>query len=347
MNIWKYFIKISTSKLYYLIISFFYLIILVFQLYFSSYHDIISDKTFWLDFILFILVGILLRIFYFKTNDVKNEVIERLNIFYEEGRGISEHEIIDAGFQLDHIIREAFNPRNLLIFGFIGGFFVSLTVIHLNVLDDYPYLIFHFFFGFNHGMGLLICLKGYKFSKNVGKNYIKTIDIFDPDGMGGFRKLSKLFVDATIFTIIVLILDFLILSCTFTNESENFKLIVEICLLSAIIISISILFISFNTIRSTLVIHKKKKLEYIGKKYNEIESNFWESLLNKKDASSDALTLLTINEMYELIKNMKMWPLYETFSKVIPFILIVFYLIMEKVIAKLISYLPQIFAIFI
>lgn len=303
--------------------------------------------SFWLDFILFLFVSVLFRKIYFKSDDVENEVIKRLSIFNEEGREISEDEINNAKKQLKHIRDEAFNPRNILIFGFIVGFFVSLTVIYLNVLDDYPYLIFHFFFGFNHGMGLLIGLKGYKYCNTISKNYVKTVDILDPDGMGGFRKLSGFFVNATIYLIIVLVLDFFILSCTFTNESKIFTLIVEICLLLAFFTSISILLISFINIRSTLVHHKNKKIKCIGKKYNEIESIFLKKLSDKVDASSDALYLLTLNEMYELIKNMKLWPLYETFLKVIPFILYVFYLILTKVIAELISYIPRIFAHFI
>lgn len=335
INIQAYFLKILISRQYYLIVFFLYLIILGFQLYLLSdrYHDIIIGEifwSFWLDFILFLFASVLLRKLYFKIIDVENEVIKRLK-FYEDEREIPENVIIHAENQLNYIRNEIFDLRHILIFGFLFGFFVCIVVIYLNVLDDYPYLIFHFFFGFNHGMGLLICLKGEKLCKTISKNYVKTVDILDPDGMGGFRKLSRFLVNITIYLITVIILDFFILSCTITSNSENFKLVVAICLFLAILISISLLLISFISIRSALVHHKKEKIEYIGKKYNEIESNFLEKLSSNKEASSDALYLLALNDMYELIKNMKMWPLYETFSKTIPFVIAVIYLIMDKI----------------
>lgn len=332
-----FFYKIVPNKLYYYsLFSFFYLIILVFQLvqlYFLTpdrFQDIISEKSFWLDFILFLFTTYILRHFYFNFNDAIIEIIGRL----KSVGNVSKSEISNAESQLHLLMQQTFNPKNLINFGIIGGLFVSLTVIYLEVWKDYPYLIFHFFFGFNHGMGLFICFKGYKFSEKTSSNYVKMVDILDSDGMGGFKRLTKFYVDSVFFMAIFIILDVLILSITFSGGSKIFKLIVQICLLIAIIVSLSTLLISFNKIRTTLIRHKIEKIENIRKRYNEIESLFWENLSNKKDVSSEALTLMSLNEMHEHINKMTMWPLYKIVTKLFLILSSVSYLILQKFVSN-------------
>ena len=155
------------------------------------------------------------------------------------------------------------------------------------------------------------------FCKKVGSSYIKTIDILDPDGMGGFKKISKTFENSIFLFIFGIILDTLILYPTFNDNSDIFKIITKLLLSLTLFISSSILMLSFFRIWKTLEKEKQKKIEFITKYYNEAERRFWKNLSDGSDVSADSLALISMNEMFEKINNVKMWPLYKIFLKAI------------------------------
>lgn len=290
----------------------FYLLISLIQIVFlwDIKSDLKSDSIFIFDFILFIYSSIFIREIYIKSENVIKEVTEKLKID-------SETEFFMANKQLNDIRIKIFNPKNFLKSGIIGGFFVCLIVYFSEVVEEYPYMIFHFFFGFNHGIGLLIGLKVYSFCEKVGSNYIKTLDILDPDGLGGFNKISKTFENSIFLFIFGIILDTLILYPTFNDNSDIFKIITKSLLFLALFISIFIIIISYFRIWNTLEKEKQKKIKFITKYYNEAERRFWKNLSDGSDVSADSVALICMNEMFEKINNVKMWPLYKIFIKAI------------------------------
>ena len=290
----------------------FYLLISLIQIVFlwDIKNDLKSDHIFILDFILFIYSSIFIRELYIKSEYIIKEVTDKLKIDYET-------EFFEANKQLNDIRMKLFTLKNFLKSGIIGGFFVCLVIYFSGVVEEYPHMIFHFFFGFNHGIGLLIGLKAYSFCKKVGSSYIKTIDILDPDGMGGFKKISKTFENSIFLFIFGIILDTLILYPTFNDNSDIFKIITKLLLSLTLFISSSILMLSFFRIWKTLEKEKQKKIEFITKYYNEAERRFWKNLSDGSDVSADSLALISMNEMFEKINNVKMWPLYKIFLKAI------------------------------
>lgn len=315
MEIYKI-IKLKTyffvkSYLFYFRILLFHLLVLgcqIFILFLNDEIDVIkSHYTFWLDLFLFIVVCCMIRHFHFKSNEIIKEVIEKLKRIDNK-----EEEIVKlAEYDLYEIRRNTFDFKKIIRYGLWGGGFVSFTVLFLNVYKDYPYLLFHFFFGFYHGVGLLFVINWIRFSKVVSKNYIKTIDVFDPDRIGGFSNLKSLFLQTTILLLFILTLDYFILLDAFNNTSENFRIVVKSCFIIAIIANLLVLAISYSKIRATILIYKKQKKKDIVEKINEIEDRFLKNLSDEKDVSSDVQSLLGLKMLYEYCNKMNLSPLSE------------------------------------
>lgn len=299
------------SYLFYFRILLFHLLVLgcqIFILFLNDEIDVIkSHYAFWLDFFLFIVVCCMIRHFYFKSNEIIKEVIEKLKRIDNENEEIVKF----AEYDLYEIRRNTFDFKKIISYGFWGGGFVSSTVLLLNVYKDYPYLLFHFLFGFYHGVGLLFVINWIRFSKVVSKNYIKTIDVFDPDRMGGFSNLKSLFLQTTILLLFILTLDYFILLNAFNNSSENFRTVVQSCFIIAIIANLLVLAYSYSKIRRTILIYKNQKKKIIVEKFNEIEDRFLKNLSNEKDVSSDVQSLLGLKMLYEYCNKMNLSPLSE------------------------------------
>jgi hypothetical protein len=288
-------------------ILFIYFVLLVIQLLILKdlIINVITDYVLWLDLFFFLYASYIMRVIYFDARQTKSELMNRLGLV-----GLSGKEYDEKDKKLEkYIVDIAFNPNYQLIFGFLGGFTVSLIMYYVNVLHDYPYLLFNFLFGFNNGIFIPVAIGGLLLSRNASKNYIKTVDILDPDGMGGFRKFSELFVDVTTMGILFITFDFLIISSAFTRSTDIFKLIVVICLLITILGGIFFLFSSLYIVRKSLLKHRNIKMELIREEYRKIENRFWDKMSKDKDVSSEAVSIPIMSQMFEQMRGMTMWPI--------------------------------------
>jgi hypothetical protein len=303
-------IKFKKLKTYFFSnIYLFYLIVFVFH-FIIFFIDIVIfnvtiDFAFSLHYLLFIFACYLIRFFYFQSNELIEEIVKKKKSVENK----KEQNSKSAESYLYKLRRNIFNVNRMFWTGILGGSFVTIVVIVSNVLNDYPYLLSHFLFGFYHGIGLLFIYFWLKFCHTLSKNFIKTIDIFDPDGMGGFRKLSDLFVHTTSSILLILILDFFILFSAFNNNSESFRLIVQSCFIIALIINFLALLTAYLKIRSTLLTYKIKKKDRILDFLNKIEDQFLINLSEKKDISSDVYSLLGLNILFEYCNKINLLPL--------------------------------------
>lgn len=295
-------LNLNNIYIFFILILLFYsfiLIIQILQLTGRSY-DIPRNNVFWGDYFLFIYASLALRDIYLKYSETKSEILNWLKI-----DGKSDEEITEADIQLTTIGKLAVNPVMLLVSGLLGGYIVYSIVSNLEVIEEYPYPIFHFFFGFNHSMALPIIIFGIYFIRKISKNYMKNIEILDIDYIGGFKKMSDLLFEMTILFLLIVVFDFIILYSTLSRYWE-----ILICFMFVIALGPILLFSTFLILESTFSKLKRKKIECIKKKLYVAEKNFWKKLSNstKEDISYDVTIILTLTKMLEEVRIINMWP---------------------------------------
>jgi len=262
----------------------------------------ILSYVFWFDFILFIYVFWGLEKIFIDIDTARSDII--LN----QQKDIDEQKIREMDTEIKGDITSCFDPKKMIVSGILAGLFVLFSIFTLGVSGEYPFHIFNFMFGFFHGFVLYPAAYINKTVKKLRKN-ILYIGVLDPDGLGGYRRVGKSLLNVTIIIMMGLTIDFIILSSAMFVTSPLFKISTIISYFFAIIVITIDLFSTIFIIRNKLLELRDQRIREIGNIFSQIEKNFWKKLSVGEDISKESFAIMGINNIFEQLRRMDMWPI--------------------------------------
>jgi hypothetical protein len=270
------------------------------------------NYPFFFDIVLVVAGAIILRQTYTGLQEVKRELIE-----------LTEHQLHDVSVALsttvsadriehetDRILARSYHPALVGAGALFGGLLVVGIMAWLEVLGNYPFWLMNFAFGAVHGMFIAPAAGAFVFVVTAARSYIVDINLLDPDGVGGYRRIGDTLVRLVSYGIFLVTLDFVILSSVAFTDASQFQQVVGLIYLLQLAVLIA------GTVAVTLVIRMKllairdRKVSRMQMEFSSIEQEYWENHDDgDTDNQSEALQLMTMTVMFNEIRRMNMWPI--------------------------------------
>lgn len=210
--------------------------------------------------------------------------------------------------EVDHILSWAYHPIVVCGGAVFGGSVVLVIMATLGVLGNYPYWVMNFIFGAAHGLFIGPAIGGFIYGGLIIRRYIVDINLLDPDGVGGYRRIGDTLVRIVSYGVFLVTLDFIILSSiAFTSAARFQQLIVALYLLELAVLIFGTVFVTLS-IRSKLLEIRDVKVNLIQKEFTQLEHKYWQKHDEGLDNQSEAIQLMVMTTMFNEINRMNMWP---------------------------------------
>lgn len=211
--------------------------------------------------------------------------------------------------ELSNVIYLSYHPGVLLLGGAVGGGFVFVVMWALGVISEYPYLLLDFGFGAAHGVffGPLVGAL-YIFARS-SRHYIVDINLLDPDGVGGYREIGNGIVTLATYGIVLITVDFVILSSVAFTRFTEFQLVVTALFLLLLGLFVAATFASTFIIRRELLQIRDHKIALMQETFNRREEQYWLKHNRGEAVLTEAVDILTIYAMFHQMSRMSMWPI--------------------------------------
>lgn len=269
------------------------------------------NYPFFFDAVLVVTSAVILRRTYAGLQEVKHELMQ-----------IADHRLEDVSVGLstdispgrieadtDRILEWAYHPVAVGAGALFGGSMVFGIMAWLSVLGDYPFWLMNFAFGAAHGLFLAPGVGGFVFVVLASRSYIVDINLLDPDGVGGYRRIGDTLVRIASYGIFLVTLDFVILSSVAFTDASRFQQVVAVLYLLQLAALVVGTAVATLAIRSTLLDIRDRKVNRMQAEFSELEREYWEKHDDDADNQSEALQLMTMTTMFNEISRMNMWPI--------------------------------------
>lgn len=270
------------------------------------------NYPFFFDIVLVVAGAVVLRQTYTGLQDVKQELIE-----------LTEQQLHDVSVALpttissdrieqetDRILAKSYHPAMVGVGALFGGLLVVSIMAWLEVLGNYPFWLMNFAFGAAHGMFLAPAAGAFAFVVTAARSYIVDINLLDPDGVGGYRRIGDTLVRLVSYGISLVTLDFVILSSVAFTDASQFQQVVGLIYLLQLVVLIAGTVVVTLVIRMKLLAIRDRKVSRMQMEFSSIEQEYWENHDDgDTDNQSEALQLMTMTVMFNEIRRMNMWPI--------------------------------------
>lgn len=210
--------------------------------------------------------------------------------------------------EVERIMDLAFHPVAIFVGGLVGGVFALVVMGALDVFDSYPYLYLNYAYGAGHGFFYGPLFGSVYLIHKISNDYIIDVDILAPDGVGGYRNVGEAIVDLISYGILLVTLDFVILSSVSFLDRPTFRtaaLVVYGLMLSGLL---ALTVYGVLSLRKRLLAIRERKTDAMREKFKAIEVSYWRKLDGNESPEPEATHIATMNTMFERLQSMALWP---------------------------------------
>lgn len=269
-----------------------------------------NNYPFFVDGLLLLFVTVLLRLSHRIFWNIMTELAAIAKFNEKDPLALTEKtDPGDIHRELSNVLFLAYHPVVLLAGALAGGAFVFGAMYALDVFSAYPYLLMNFGFGAAHGVLFGPAIGGSYVLYRSNSEYIVDIDLLDPDGVGGYREIGNGIVKLASHGVILVTLDFVILSSVAFTRFTRFKQVVSVLYLLLLCGSVVWTFGSTFVIRRRLIEVRDRKVARMQTMFYGAENTFWQKYYQNEYAIPEALSILTIYVMFHQMDRMNMWPM--------------------------------------
>jgi len=240
--------------------------------------------------------------------DVAN-VIERTDLesgFYPRESAISPREIARA---VDEELDRAFRPAALVLGGLVGGTFAVALMWHLDGFEYYPYVLTTFLYGAGHGLFYAPIGGTVLLVYRTAENYIVDIDVLDPDGMGGYKRVGDGIVYLINLAIVLVTFDFLVLSSVTFVDEPVFQAAIVLLYVGMLAFLLGFAVWGILRLRRQMLDLRERKTAALREEFTAVEDRYYEKLTNGADPEPESEHIETMITMFDELHGMDLWPI--------------------------------------
>lgn len=210
--------------------------------------------------------------------------------------------------ELTNVLFLGYHPASILVGAVVSGSFLLGVMAVTDVFTAYPYRLMNFGVGAAHGAFfgpvfaiLYIVVRGLR-------NFIIDIDLMDPDGVGGYRKIGNGIVTMASYSILLITIDFVIVSSvTFTPFTDFQVVVTGIYLVLLTVVLLGAITIT-SLVRRRLLDIRDRKVERMQMAFNRQEHAYWEKQ-QQGEGLTEAVHILAMQAMFHQLNRMNLWPI--------------------------------------
>lgn len=220
---------------------------------------------------------------------------------------------IDA--EMTRTLQRAFHPRVLLGGAAVAGALSLGAVVWANTTAGagepwvYPHLLTAFAYGAVHGLFAGPLLGGLVLVRRVANEYIVDVDVLAPDGMGGYRAVGDALVTLLTFALLLVTIDFVVLSSALYVSSAQFRWVVVALYGGGLVGLVGLTTVGVVGVRNRLLAVRDRKVEDLREEFEAVEAAFWEKHRRGEDCTVEAEKIRTMRAMFVELNGMALWPL--------------------------------------
>lgn len=259
-----------------------------------------------------VAVILILRRFHAIFDETREELVDVFE-HTTEGEIIFERDSNVTGdemrYQINWIMSWAFHPHLIFVGGLIGGIFALAVMWTLDVFDSYPYLMLNYAYGAGHGFFYAPFIGSIVFIKRISNEYIVDIDVLDPDGVGGYRDVGDAIIRLISYGILLVTLDFVILSSVSFIGRPTFQIAVFSLYLGMLAFLLGLTVFGVYSLRKRLLTIRERKTEFMREQFETVEARYWKKLENGEPPSPESDHIQTMQTMFDQLHSMELWPI--------------------------------------
>jgi hypothetical protein len=260
--------------------------------------------------VLLLLVVAFLR----RTYDIAHGVVEELASIAERNRGdpLSRTAGVDPDAirtELGNVLFLGFHPAVLLVGALAGGSLVFGIMWALGVFSAYPFLLLDFGFGAAHGVFFGPAIAMVYVSMRALREYIVDVDLMDPDGVGGYRQIGDGIVTISTTAILLLTLDFIVLSSVGFTSFTEFRAVVAGAFVLTLLVVLGGTVLVTALVRRRLMEIRDERIDHMQRFFTQWEHAYWNRQLEGEANLTAAVNLLAMYSMFHQVNRMNMWPI--------------------------------------
>lgn len=215
----------------------------------------------------------------------------------------------DINREVNDVMDTAFSPIVILGGGFLGGIFSLAVMWLLDVFHYFPYLTMNYAYGAGHGFFYGPIIGSVYLIYKVSSEYIVDIDVLDPDGVGGYGDIGDAIIDVIILGIILVTLDFIILSSVTFIDEPLFQAAVFGLYALMLLTLLGLAVFGVMRIRKRLLEIREGKTERMREAFKAVEERYWEKLDRGESPHPEADHIETMDTMFNRLHSMELWPI--------------------------------------
>lgn len=260
----------------------------------------------------FVSVALVLRRMFDLFTDVRDELVQL-------AERTSVNDVVDLDVydvppetirdEIDGVIQWAFDPMWILGGAVVSGSFAVGVMWGLGVLDAYPYVVMDFVYGAGHGLFYAPILGALCLVRNISSEYITDIDILDPDGVGGYRKIGDAIVSLVTYGVFLVTIDFVILSSVSFIQRPVFEVAVWVLYAGMLLFLVGVTVAGIWRFRRRLLDVRERKTEKMREQFTAVEASFWSKQGGDESTQEEAVNIVTMYAMFRQLHGMALWPI--------------------------------------
>lgn len=272
--------------------------------------EIPFNYPFFGDVVLLWTVAIFLRFSHGVYWEVLDELENLLRLNRDNPISLSQSiDPMDVRDELHNVLYLCYHPYVLGSGAVFGGLLVSGIMYGMGVFEAYPYRVMNFAFGAAHGVFIGPFVAGVYIVSQANSRYLVDINLLDPNGVGGYRQVGNGIVKLSTYAIVILTLDFFILSSVTFTEYEQFQIVVSALFLSVLLVVVVATAVVTVLVRRKLLKLRSQKVDIMQQMFADVEREYWRKFHTNSQNLSEALNILSMYAMFYQMSDMDMWPI--------------------------------------
>lgn len=211
--------------------------------------------------------------------------------------------------EMTRVLGRWFHPAVLVGGAAVGGTFGVAVVSALGVLGAYPHVLTAFAYAAAHGLFYGPLLGGVVLVRRVATEYIVDVDVLAPDGMGGYRAVGDALVSLLTYAVVLVTLDFAVLSSVSFLEEPLFRAAVAGLYGAMLATFVALTAAAVVAIRNRLLALRDRKVAALREEFEAVEETYWDKRRRGEDTRVEAADLRTMRAMFSELDGMSLWPL--------------------------------------
>lgn len=254
----------------------------------------------------------LLRHYHTLIDRAKLEIIDVLELTDLESDILErETDITPAQIETEvhGVLDRAFHPVALLGGWFVGGLFAIVVMWLLGAFEYYPYVLMNFAYGAGHGLFFAPILATIWLVRNAIRAYIVDIDVLDPDGVGGYRQVGNSIVNLISYGIVLVTLDFVVLSSVMFVDEPLFQALVVGLYVLMVVFLLAIAASGIYGLRRAMLSIRDQKTDALREEFRAVESRYYRKLERGESPEPESQHIETMTTMFDQFHSMGLWPI--------------------------------------